>query len=191
MRLPFRADRDPGSGYLFSIRSDAPFDFRQFADRRGAWSLGRYAGDGDPFDDVDRFARAAARGTYEVAYSSYRVGGADTYDADPVARTRPPAVHDGYGRDGGYGYGYGGYGEPYAYGSPGDVYGWWGGPAWDGYATEPGWHRRGWRDDIRRDAEYWRAEQTDPRSRYLRHCADGTLAPYTVACGAGAQHPPR
>lgn len=180
--IQMRADAAPGVGYLFWITSQTPFDFRSYSGRNGRWSPTRFGSrGGDPFEQVDRFARGTTRGRYDVGYSSYRVG-ASGHDG-----RRAPAVHDGdYG-----GYGYGGYpggayGDGYAgYGAygAGDYAGWWGGPSWNGYGSDTWRHRRSWRDREYERA-YDRAAYSDPRSRYLRHCADGTLAPYTVPCGA-------
>lgn len=193
--LPMRADGAPGVGYLFWVSSPAPFDFRQYAGRDGRWSTGSFAGRGDPFEAVDHFARGTTRGgRYSVGYSSYRVG--DGYRGG----RRAPAVHDGgYGdgyASGGYAggydgsYGYGGYAAGgYGPGGYGDA-GWWGGPQWNGYGSDTWRYRRSWRDGEYQRA-YDRAAYNDPRSRYLRHCADGTLAPYTVPCGDVTRSAPR
>ena len=174
--IPMRGDASPGVGYLFWITSPTPFDFRSYSGRDGRWSPGRFGSrGGDPFEAVDRFARGSTRGRYDVGYSSYRVG------AFARDGRRAPSVHDGdYGGypGGGYGDGYAGYG---AYGA-GDYAGYWGGPGWNGYSSDTWRHRRSWRDREYQRA-YDRAAYNDPRSRYLRHCADGTLAPYTVPCG--------
>lgn len=185
--IPLRADPAPGVGHLFWVVSPTPFDFRQYAGRDGHWMTGAFGGrSGDPFEQVDRFARGTTRGRYSVGYSSYRVGARGGGD-------RAPAVHDpgfdgdGYARpgydpltSGGYMGGYDAYG------------GYWGSPGWNGYATDTWRHRESWRGREYERA-YRRAANADPRSRYLRHCADGTLAPYTVPCGAPPRgtHPPR
>lgn len=192
--LPIRADAAPGVGYLFWVTSPTPFDFRQYAGRGGRWSTGSFARRGDPFEAVDHFARGTTRGRYSVGYSSYRVG------TGPRGGRQAPAVHDGYAdgypggyADGGdvpgaYGGGYGSYGYPgdgypgYGYPGYGGDAGWWGGPQWNGYGSDTWRYRRSWRDRAYERA-YDRAAYSDPRSRYLRHCADGTLAPYTVPCG--------
>jgi hypothetical protein len=181
-----RGDAAPGVGYLFWITSAIPFDFRGYSERNGRWAPARFGSRrGDPFEAVDRFARRTTRGRYDVGYSSYRVGA-----LAPRDEHRMPAVHDGD---------YGGYGEyPGAYGDGyvgdgyvGDGYaGWWGGPRWNGYASDTWRDRQRWRAYQR---AYDRAAYADPRSRYLRHCADGTLAPYTVPCAAVTRpaRPPR
>ena len=185
--LPFRGDAAPGVGYVFSIAADAPFDYRAYRDRYGRWAMGGMGRDGgvDPFELVDRFARrTTGRSGYSVGYTTYRVG-------NPVARDdrggdRRPGVYYGDGGSpyGGYGdaYGYPGYGSGYA-----DGYGYWGGPGWDGHASDTWrWRRQGAR--YGRSRYRANAYDRDPRSRYDRHCADGTLVPYTVPCPPG---PPR
>lgn len=176
--IPMRGDVAPGVGYLFWVTSPTPFDFRQYAGRGGRWATGGFGGRGDPFEQVDRFARGTTRGHYSVGYSSYLVG------TGSRGGRRGPAVHDGAYSNGGYGSG--AYGDGYAgYGGGAydDYAGWWGGPQWNGYASDTWRYRRNWRDREYQQA-YDRATYNDPRSRYLRHCADGTLAPYTVPCSA-------
>lgn len=186
--LPFRGDAAPGVGYVFSIAADAPFDYRAYRDRYGRWAMGGMARDDgvDPFELVDRFARrTTGRTGYSVGYTTYRVGnpGArDGRDERDGRDARRPGVYYG---DGGSPYGYSdGYGYPgYGYGNGyTDGYGWWGGPGWDGHTSDTWrWRRQGgghygrarYRDD---------AFDRDPRARYDRHCADGTLVPYTVPC---------
>lgn len=187
--LPMRADAAPGVGYLFWVTSPTPFDFRQYAGRDGRWATGGLgAGRGDPFEQVDRFARGTTRGRYSVGYSAYRVG------SGIRSGRGAPAVHDGYA-DRGYGaggYGSVGYDDGYdrygygGYGSYDDYAGWWGGPQWNGSGSDTWRYRRNWRDRAYQRA-YDRAAYDDPRSRYFRHCADGTLAPYTVPCGEVTQ----
>lgn len=182
--IPMRGDAAPGVGYLFWVTSPAPFDFRQYAARGGHWAVGGAGGHGDPFEQVDRFARGTTRGRYSVGYSSYIVG------SGRRASDRGRAIHDGAYPGGGYGpdgYGPGGYGDGYGYGNGAydDYAGWWGGPQWNGYDNDTWRHRRSWRDREYQRA-YDRAAYDDPRSRYLRHCGDGTLAPYTVPCSAAA-----
>lgn len=185
--LPFRGDAAPGVGYVFSIAADAPFDYRAYRDRYGRWAIGGIGRDGgvDPFELVDRFARrTTGRSGYSVGYTTYRVG-------NPVARdgrgdARHPGVYYGDGASpyGGYADGYSypgsGYGNGYGNGYA-DGYGWWGGPGWDGHANDT-WRYR--RHGSRYGGSRYRgnAYDRDPRSRYDRHCADGTLVPYTVPC---------
>lgn len=183
--LPFRSDAAPGVGYVFSIAADAPFDYRAYRDRYGRWAMGGMGrvGGVDPFELVDRFARrTTGRSGYSVGYTTYRVGTPDRRDGRDGARgdSRRPGVHydDGGSPYGGYadGYGYPGYGNGYA-----DGYGYWGGPGWDGHASDT-WRYR------RPGGHYGRSRyrtdpyDRDPRARYDRHCADGTLVPYTVPC---------
>jgi len=179
--IPMRGDAAPGVGYLFWVTSPTPFDFREYAARGGHWAMRGLGGRGDPFEQVDRFARGTTRGRYSVGYSSYIVG------SGRRGSERGRAIHDGAYSGGGYGPGgYGpGYGDGYAYGNGAydDYAGWWGGPQWNGYDNDTWRYRRSWRDREYQRA-YDRAAYDDPRSRYLRHCADGTLAPYTVPCSA-------
>lgn len=183
--LPMRGDAAPGVGYLFWVASPAPFDFRQYSARDGEWATGAVGRrGGDPFEQVDRFARGATRGRYTVGFSRYRVGALGR-----AGERRAPAVH-GSGYDGGYGtYPDGAYpGDGYSSGAYGygGYSGYWGGPEWNGYWRDTWRYRRSWRDREYERA-YDRAAYNDPRSRYLRHCADGTLAPYTTPCSAVSQ----
>jgi hypothetical protein len=183
--LPFQADPTEGVGYVFAIASSTPFDFRQYRGAGNRWNFGTLSQRGgiDPFEIVDRFARSSVgqRGHYSIAYAPYEIGrgggGRSAY--------RPGVRYDdAYG---GY---YGGYEDPWAmspyrigyndyrYYSGYDNTGYRG----HGYGNSVYGHRNGSRFD-RYDSRY----RNDPRTRALRHCPDGTLAPYTTPCRAFAQ----
>lgn len=180
--FPFRGDAAEGWGYVFSITADAPFDYRAYRDRYGRWAMGPLARDGaaDPFELVDRFARrTTGRNDYAVGYTTYRIGTAAPRGGRDEGRRPGVYYGDGGAPYGAYdGYGYPGYGD--AYGGSYGSYGWWGGPSWGGHADDT------WR--YRQDRRFGRSRyggnafDRDPRARYDRHCADGTLVPYTVPC---------
>jgi hypothetical protein len=173
--IPFQADPVEGVGYVFAVASRTPFDFRNYTDRGNRWNMGTLGerGGADPFEIVDRFARSSvgARGSYSIAYAPYEIGRGGAGRA---------AYQHGVRYDDGYGY-YGGYDDPwgasqyrqgyndfrysggYGYTSRGRGRGNYGPPY--GYGA-PGQFSR------------------DPRTHYLRHCPDGTLAPYTTPCRA-------
>ena len=167
--IPFQADPVQGVGYVFAIASRTPFDFRAYRGRSG-WTTGsldqRRAM--DPFEIVDRFARntVGSRGSYSIAYAPYEIG-------------RAGAGRESYDRGLRYDDGYGGYAGGYS----------------DPWGASP--YRRGY-DDFRYRAdsygrryrtnyEYDTRSSSDPRTRALRHCPDGNLAPYTTPCPAFTQ----
>ncbi|MGI8508464.1 MAG: hypothetical protein ACR2MQ_03975 [Gemmatimonadaceae bacterium] len=157
--LSFRAEPADGVGYVFAIASRRPFNFGRYRAADGRWdlsALGEAGGGADPFAVADRFARAITRRgwDYTVAYAPYT-----------VAR-EGASGHHGVIFDPGFGYGYGGDGAYQSYGSY-DGNG-------DRWSSSP--VRR--RFDRDRRSRY----NADPRARYGRHCADGTLVPYTRAC---------
>ena len=163
--VQFRADPTEGVGYVFAVASRTPFDFRGYRGRGNSWDTGRLGqrGDADPFEIVDRFARSSAggRGEYSIAYAPYEIG-------------RRGAGRSSYQRGVRYDEGYGGYADGYS----------------DPWGASP--YRRGY-DDYRyrgNDREhgnrfgYNSPYSSDPRTRALRHCPDGTLTPYTSPCAA-------
>lgn len=170
--IPFQADPTQGVGYVFAVASRTPFDFRAYRGRTNSWVMGtadqRRAI--DPFEIVDRFARntVGSRGSYSIAYAPYEIG-------------RGGAGRESYGRGVRYDDGYGGYVGGYA----------------DPWGASP--YRSGY-DDFRYSAdrygrrgnyEYDTRSYSDPRTRALRHCPDGTLAPYTTPCSAFSRPRPR
>lgn len=172
--IPFRADPAEGVGYVFAVASRTPFDFRNYRGRGNSWNTGALdrRGDVDPFEIVDRFARSSvgARGSYTIAYAPYEIGRGG---AGRMSYQHGVRYDDGYGYGGGYGYA-GGYEDP-----------WGASPyrrGYDNYRYQGGY---GYRDGYGYgyNSEYSR----DPRTHYLRHCPDGTLAPYTTPCRAFAR----
>lgn len=179
--IRFQADPTQGVGYVFAVASRTPFDFRNYRDRGNRWNMGTLGERGgiDPFEIVDRFARASvgSRGTYSIAYAPYEIGRGG---AGRAAYQHGVRYDNGYGDDGGYD---GGYDDPWVaspyrggydnfryqggYGYPSGGYGRGGYGSRDGYGY--GYDATG------------RYSQ-DPRTHYLRHCPDGTLAPYTTPC---------
>ncbi|MEO6864878.1 MAG: hypothetical protein ABI229_05450 [Gemmatimonadaceae bacterium] len=165
MAVPFQADQTEGVGYVFAVASRTPFDFRNYRGRGNSWDTGRLGqrGDVDPFEVVDRFARSSSgnRGDYAIAYAPYEIGRAG------IGRS---SYQGGVRYDEGYGGYVGGYSDP------------WG--------ASP--YRRGY-NDYRYEGRYGdrgrgygssNRYSSDPRTRALRHCPDGTLAPYTTPCPA-------
>lgn len=185
--VPFQADPTEGVGYVFAIASRTPFDFRNYRGRGNSWNvgtLGERTGV-DPFEIVDRFARASvgSRASYSIAYAPYEIGRGG---AGRTAYQHGVRYDDGYGYDGGYGYP-GGYQDPwgaspYRRGYDNFRYqgGYGGGYPSRGYGSH-GHDTRGY--GYGGNSQYNR----DPRTRYLRHCPDGTLAPYTTPCAAFAR----
>jgi hypothetical protein len=165
--LPFQADAAQGVGYVFAVASRTPFDFRSYRGRGNNWETGRLGQHGgfDPFEMVDRFARSSVgrRGSYSIAYAPYEIG------RGGVGRASYP---HGVRYDDGMGYYNGGYDDP-----------WGASPyrrGYDNYRFRGGYgYRRGYGTNNR--------YSTDPRTRALRHCPDGTLAPYTTSCAAFAR----
>ncbi|MEO7218620.1 MAG: hypothetical protein ABI026_10545 [Gemmatimonadaceae bacterium] len=178
--VPFRADPAEGVGYVFAVASPTPFDFRNYRDRGNRWSMGTLGERGglDPFEIVDRFARSSvgSRGTYSIAYAPYEIGRGG---AGRVAYQHGVRYDDGYGYYGGYDDPWGA--SPYRRGY--DDFRYQGGY---GYPSR-GFDRRGYgsRDGYGASDRY----SQDPRTRYLRHCPDGTLAPYTTPCRSFAKPP--
>jgi hypothetical protein len=173
MAIPFQADPTEGVGYVFAVASRTPFDFRNYRGRGNSWdvgTLGERTGV-DPFEIVDRFARSSVgqRGTYSIAYAPYEIG------RDGGGRA---SYQHGVRYDDSYGY-YGGYQDPWGespYRIGYDNFRYQGGYGYDrGYGN-----RYGYGYGV--DSRYSR----DPRTHSLRHCPDGTLAPYTTPCRAFA-----
>ncbi len=175
--IPFQADPNQGVGYVFAVASQTPFDFRNYRTSANRWNMGTLGERSgvDPFEIVDRFARSSVgrRGTYSIAYAPYEIGRAG---AGRAAYSGGVRYDDGYG---GY---VGGYDDPWGaspyrrgynnYQYPGGYgYG-------NGYGSNYG--NRGYGD-------YSGQYSQDPRTHYLRHCPDGTLAPYTTPCRAFSQ----
>jgi hypothetical protein len=176
--IPFQADPAEGVGYVFAVSSRTPFDFRNYRGRGDRWdtgTLGERRGV-DPFEVVDRFARSSvgARGNYSIAYAPYEVGRGG---AGRMAYQQGVRYEDGYGYGGGYQDPWGA--SPYRQGY--DNYQYSGGYGNPGYSSR-GYSSRGY-DYGAPNSPYNR----DPRTHYLRHCPDGTLAPYTTPCRAFAQ----
>jgi hypothetical protein len=165
--VPFQADPSDGVGYVFAVASRTPFDFRNYRGRGNSWDTGRLGqrGDVDPFEIVDRFARSSAgsRGEYSIAYAPYEIG------RGGVGRS---SYQHGVRYDEGYGGYAGGYNDP-----------WGASPYRQGYDDYRYYGRhddRGFGYGRGADSRY----SSDPRTRALRHCPDGTLAPYTRSCAA-------
>ena len=164
--LPFQADPSEGVGYVFAVASRTPFDFRNYRGRGNSWDVGTLSQRRgvDPFEIVDRFARSSVgpRGDYTIAYAPYEIGrcgaGRESYQ-------HGVRYEDGYGYAGGYDDPWGA--SPYRRG-------------YNDYRYHGGY---GYRDGYGYNDQYSR----DPRTHYLRHCPDGSLAPYTTPCRAFAQ----
>jgi hypothetical protein len=173
MAVPFQADPTEGVGYVFAVASRTPFDFRNYRGRGNSWNvgtLGERTGV-DPFEIVDRFARSSVgrRGAYSIAYAPYEIG------RDGGGRA---SYQHGVRYDDNYGY-YGGYQDPWGaspYRRGYDDFRYQGGYGYNGYGYNRGY-------GYGADSRYSR----DPRTRSLRHCPDGTLAPYTTPCAAFAR----
>lgn len=172
LAVPFQADPVEGVGYVFAVASRTPFDFRSYRGRGNSWDTGRLgrAGDVDPFEIVDRFARSSVgrRGSYSIAYAPYEIG------RDGAGRA---SYRGGVRYDDSYGGYIGGYSDPWGaspYRRGYQDYGYYGG------------YGRGYGHDSGRGYGYDRQYSSDPRTRALRHCPDGTLAPYTTPCRAFA-----
>jgi hypothetical protein len=162
--LSFQADPTEGVGYVFAIASRTPFDFRNYRGRGNSWDTGRLGERGmvDPFEIADRFARSSVgrRGAYSIAYAPYEIG-------------RGGRGRASYQRGVRYDDSFGGYAEGYS----------------DPWGASP--YRRGY-DDFRYNAGQYdhgfrdggSRYSSDPRTRALRHCPNGTLTPYTTPCSA-------
>jgi hypothetical protein len=167
--IPFQADPSEGVGYVFAVASRTPFDFRNYRGRGNSWNTGTLdqRSGVDPFEIVDRFARSSvgSRGNYTIAYAPYEIGrgGAGRMSYQHGAR-----YEDGYGYAGGYDDPWGS--SPYRRG-------------YDNYRYQGGY---GYRDGYGYNSQYNQYSR-DPRTHYLRHCPDGSLAPYTTPCRAFAQ----
>jgi hypothetical protein len=169
--VPFQADPTEGVGYVFAVASRTPFDFRSYRGRDNRWNTGNLGQRGvDPFDIVDRFARSSAgtRGSYSIAYAPYEIGRGGAGRA---------SYQHGVRYDDGYADAYGGYG-----GYPGGYQDPWGASpyrrGYDDFQYRGGYGERGY--GYGAGSRY----SSDPRTRALRHCPDGTLAPYTTPCAA-------
>lgn len=184
--IPFQADPNEGVGYVFAVASRTPFDFRNYRGTGNRWNMGALGERGgvDPFEIIDRFARSSVgtRGNYSIAYAPYEIGRGGSGRA---------AYQHGVRYDDGYGGYYGGYDDPWG-ASPYRLgynnyryqggYGIGGGgnrPYGGGYTGRSGNRGYGYGAGTRYGQ--------DPRTRYLRHCPDGTLAPYTTPCAAFAR----
>ncbi|MES2356823.1 MAG: hypothetical protein V4529_00590 [Gemmatimonadota bacterium] len=177
--LPFQADPTQGVGYVFAVASRTPFDFRDYRGRGNSWNVGTLgARPGiDPFEIVDRFARASVgrRGAYSIAYAPYEIG------RDGGGRA---SYQHGVRYDDNYGY-YGGYEDPWGaspYRRGYDDFRYQGGYGYNGSGYNRGYDNR-YGYGYGADSRYSR----DPRTHSLRHCPDGTLAPYTTPCAAFAR----
>ncbi len=177
MAIPFQADPTQGVGYVFAVASRTPFDFRNYRGRGNSWNVGTLgARPGiDPFEIVDRFARSSVgpRGAYSIAYAPYEIG------RDGGGRA---SYQHGVRYDDSYGY-YGGYEDPWGaspYRRGYDDFRYQGGYGYNGYGHDRGNDNR---YGYGADSRYSR----DPRTHSLRHCPDGTLAPYTTPCAAFAR----
>jgi hypothetical protein len=179
--IPFQADPTEGVGYVFAVASSTPFDFRNYRGSGNRWNTGALGRRGgvDPFEIIDRFARSSVgrRGSYSIAYAPYEIG------RSGVGRAAYP---HGVRFDEGYGGYYGGYDDPWGaspYRRGYDGFQYQGGYGHSGgYAPWSGRDRgRGYTDSYGYDSRNSRYSQ-DPRTRSLRHCPDGTLAPYTTPC---------
>jgi len=177
--LPFQADPTQGVGYVFAVASRTPFDFRNYRGRGNSWNMGTLgARPGvDPFEIVDRFARSSVgpRGAYSIAYAPYEIG------RDGGGRA---SYQHGVRYDDNYGY-YGGYEDPWGaspYRRGYDDFRYHSGYGYNGYGYNRGYDNR-YGYGYGADSRYSR----DPRTHSLRHCPDGTLAPYTTPCAAFAR----
>lgn len=178
--IPFQVDRAQGVGYVFAIASRTPFDFRNYRGRSGNWNPGTLGERGwaDPFQIADRFARSTvgSRGTYSIAYAPYEVGRGG---AGRAAYRQGVRYDDAYG---GYA---GGYQDPWGASPYRQGY--------DDFYYGGGYNRGGYRGGVSDNRGYGRGYgvdsrySSDPRTRALRHCPDGTLAPYTTRCAAFAR----
>jgi len=185
MAIPFQADPTEGVGYVFAVASRTPFDFRNYQGRGNSWNvgtLGERTGV-DPFEIVDRFARTSvgARGSYSIAYAPYEIG---RDGAGRASYQHGVRYDDGYGYDGGYGYP-GGYQDPWGaspYRRGYDDFRYQGGYGYNGYGNNGRYDDR-YGYGYGANSRYSR----DPRTHSLRHCPDGTLAPYTTPCAAFAR----
>ncbi|MEO8946018.1 MAG: hypothetical protein ABI338_05920 [Gemmatimonadaceae bacterium] len=181
--IPFQADPSEGVGYVFAVASQTPFDFRNYRTRTNRWDMGTLGERSgvDPFEIVDRFARSSVgrRGAYSIAYAPYEIGRAG---AGRAAYSHGVRYDDGYG---GYS---GGYDDPWGaspYRRGYDNYQYQGGYG-SGYGNSYGnGDRNGYGN--RGYGSYNGQYSQDPRTHYLRHCPDGTLAPYTTPCAAFAR----
>lgn len=180
--LHFQADPTEGIGYVFAVASRTPFDFRNYRTSSNRWNMGTLGERSgvDPFEIVDRFARSSVgrRGSYSIAYAPYEIGRGGSGRA---------AYQHGVRYDDGYGGYSGGYDDP-----------WGASPyrrGYDNYFYEGGYGNRAYGNrygDRNGDRGYGNGRYSsqynrDPRTHYLRHCPDGTLAPYTTPCAAFAQ----
>ena len=174
--VPFQADPTEGVGYVFAVASRTPFDFRNYRGKGNTWNVGTLGerGSVDPFEVVDRFARSSvgSRGAYSIAYAPYEIG------RDGGGRA---SYQHGVRYDDNYGY-YGGYEDPWGaspYRRGYDDFRYQGGYGYNGYGYNRGYDNR-YGYGYGADSRYSR----DPRTHSLRHCPDGTLAPYTTPCRA-------
>ncbi|MEO7040990.1 MAG: hypothetical protein ABI035_01895 [Gemmatimonadaceae bacterium] len=196
--IPFQADPSEGVGYVFAVASETPFDFRNYRTNTNRWNMGTLGERSgvDPFEIVDRFARSSVgrRGTYSIAYAPYEIGRAGAgraayshgvryddgyggysggYD-DPWGASPYRRDYDNYQYQGGYGSGYGnGYGDR-------------SGNNYRNNYDNRGYSNRGY-GGYGGYGGYNGQYSQDPRTRALRHCPDGTLAPYTTPCAAFAR----
>jgi hypothetical protein len=165
--LPFQADATQGVGYVFAVASRTPFDFSNYRGRGTGWDMGSLGQHGgfDPFELVDRFARSSVgrRGRYSIAYAPYEIG------RGGVGRA---SYTHGVRYDDDIGYYDSGYDDP-----------WGASPYRRGYDD----YRYRGGDGSRRGYGANNRYSMDPRTRVLRHCPDGTLAPYTTSCAAFAR----
>jgi hypothetical protein len=170
-QVPFRADATDGVGYVFAIASRTPFDFRMYRSPSGDWNVGSFASrvGVDPFELVDRFARniTGPRGEYTIAYAPYQTGSGDYHVRNGYASGAVYPPGDAYGYD--------------AYPNGAYVY-----DAYDGYDVGYGYGGAWLGSPYYRQFRNYRFPalpfSNDPRARALRHCPDGTLAPYTAVC---------
>ena len=175
MAVPFQADPTEGVGYVFAVASRTPFDFRNYRGRGNRWNTGRLGqrGDIDPFEIVDRFARSSVgrRGSYSIAYAPYEIG------RNGAGRS---SYRGGVRYDDSYGGYIGGYSDP-----------WGASPYRNGYQDYRyyGGYGRGAGRGYGYGYGYGTPYSSDPRTRALRHCPDGTLVPYTTPCRAFAGRP--
>jgi len=162
--VTFRGETAEGVGELFVIASRSPFDFTDYKGSDGRW---RFAARTDPRSDAEaiitRFARRITNGrAYWLAAAEYEIS--STAQQSVAVQATPDPVGAVIG---GYGYDYNTvYDDPYLWDVPYGYY-WRNGSSyyWDGYAYSP-------------------IVIVDGRTRYTRHCADGTLVPYGQPCPA-------